>query len=568
MIVLAVIVYIFTKPNDNTPPKATDTSSTVESDEPFDITTTAYSGDETDKPSDSTTTDGSDETDEPSDTTTSTDGTTETDEPSDTTTGGGEDIHIHDMGEWYTATPASCTAGGSERRDCQGNDCEYYETRNTNSLGGHIMGEWYVATPASCSNEGSERRDCERNECDHYETRSTDKLQHTYTKQTVNNSTKRSDADCTHKATYWYSCKDCGAISNSSYFEYGSFGSHNYVGGYCTVCGDPEPGVPEDTYTRDGEYIYFGSWPQSEVTDSGLISTLDTKAGTLPTSSNSQSWTSYEYYISSSNTTDFMWYIDIDLDNDSVKDYRGVYFTSYRPYYTNNSSSYTNQDDNGYTTGNVYWFKWEPLKWRILTEEGGKALLLCEMLIDSQAYQNCYKYTNDECYATDDNGNILTDNGSDVYANNYEYSTIRAWLADTFYEQAFTEMQKSIIQLTTVDNSASSTTDSGNNLTQSTKYACGNTQDYVFLLSGKEVTNSEYDFASYSTRDTARQKKPTAYAQCQGAYAFDGNEWWWLRSPYNYYSYIARDVRDYGIVGYSYVDSTNHGVCPALWISL
>ncbi len=333
----------------------------------------------------------------------------------------------------------------------------------------------------------------------------------------------------------------------------------------------------EDLYTRDGKYIYFGNWPQSEVTDSGIVSSLNTKAGALPTSSNSQSWTSYGYYISRSNTTDFMWYIDIDLDNDGSNDYRGVYFTSCRPYLTEYSSSTDNtyQDDNGYTTGNVYWFKWEPLKWRILTEESGKALLLCQMLIDSQAYQNCYKYTNDEYYATDDNGNVLTDEEDKVYANNYEYSTIRAWLADTFYEQAFTEMQKSIIQLTTVDNSASSTTDSGNNITQSTKYACGNTQDYVFLLSEKEVTNSdEYGFASYDIADESRQKQTTAYAQCQGAYtydggSYDGNGWWWLRSPDRNYSFLAREVFYNGNASSSgYVDLTDVGVCPALWISL
>ena len=96
---------------------------------------------------------------------------------------------------------------------------------------------------------------------------------------------------------------------------------------------------------------------------------------------------------------------------------------------------------------------------RILDEQNGNALLLCEMLIDAQAYQTCFNKSTG--YLTDAAGEyVLDDNGNKISANNYEHSTIRAWLADTFYATAFTDLQKDIIQLTTVDNSAASTTDS------------------------------------------------------------------------------------------------------------
>ncbi len=317
----------------------------------------------------------------------------------------------------------------------------------------------------------------------------------------------------------------------------------------------------ETAYTREENYIYFGSYPQSAVNDSALNTTLTSLAGTLPTAGNSQAWTSYGYYKgtgsdgSQSNTTDYMWYIDITHGGEK---YRGVYFTSYRPYgtYFSSSTSSTYQDDNGYSTSEVYWFKYEPIKWRILTEENGKALLLCEMLIDSQEY-----------YHSESNRTI---NGSTVYANNYEYSNIRAWLNDNFYNTAFNDMQKALIQLTTVDNSAASTTDSQGNITQATSYACRNTEDYIFLLSEKEVTTSAYGFASsYSTYDTARQKETTDYAQCQGAYTYSGNGYWWLRSPYYISSNRARSVY---YDGYAYslsgVRNAGSGVCPALWISL
>jgi len=332
-----------------------------------------------------------------------------------------------------------------------------------------------------------------------------------------------------------------------------------------------------------GSYILFGSYPQSKVTDSSLCNTLPTVAnstGTLPTASNANGWTDYGYYISGS-VTSYMWYIDATYNGEK---YRGVYFTSYRPYYTSYSSSTgnTNQDDNGYSTSTVYWFKYEPIKWRILTESNGTAMLLAEMIIDSQEYYNkassettrsrtAVANYNDAYYA----GNGTTVSGS-VYDNNYQYSNVRKWLNETFYATAFSDLQKALIATTTVNNSAATTTDANGNITQATSYACSNTNDKVFLLSEKEVTTTSYGFASYSTNDTARQKKTTAYAQCQGAYTYSttgytytGCGWWWLRSPYSDDSYRARNVSSSGYASSRYtVDRTFVGVVPALNIRL
>ena len=345
--------------------------------------------------------------------------------------------------------------------------------------------------------------------------------------------------------------KECTVCEKSAYFEaIEATEPHNYENGYCTVCGEKEW-----VYTRDGKKITFGSYPQTKVTDSALTATLTNMAGTLPTSSNSQSWTSYGYYISG-NVENFMWYIDIEQGGEK---YRGVYFTSYRPYYTTYSSSESNsnQDNNGYSTSTVYWFKYEPISWTILSENttDGTALILCDMIIDSQEY---YISTSSR-----------TIDGKTVYANNYAESTIRKWLNETFYNTAFSELQKQIILTTTVDNSVASTGYSTN------QYACENTQDKIFLLSAQEVTNTAYGFASStSTYDTARQKKTTDYAQAQGAYTststdYAGNGWWWLRSPRYYYSYYARGVGGDGSVDYSdYVYDSSNGVVPALQIRL
>jgi hypothetical protein len=290
--------------------------------------------------------------------------------------------------------------------------------------------------------------------------------------------------------------------------------------------------------------VLMGMYPQSNVTDSELITTLDGLAGTLPTSANSQSWADYGYYISGS-VSSYMWYIDIE---NSGNEYRGVYFTSYRPYYTATTSSTSNsyQDDNGYTTSSVYWFKYEPITWKVLDVQSSSAFLMADLVLDSQDYH----------YSTSNR----TIDGSTVYANNYKESHIRSWLNDNFYNTAFTAAEKARIQTTTVDNSVASTGYDPN------AYACANTSDKVFLLSYSETTNASYGLST----TTARQLKPSAYAQSQGVYTdtSNGNSYWWLRSPDLHNADYARSVNYNGDV-YSYnVRNSYYGVVPALWIYL
>ncbi|MBE6529220.1 MAG: hypothetical protein E7680_01290 [Ruminococcaceae bacterium] len=313
--------------------------------------------------------------------------------------------------------------------------------------------------------------------------------------------------------------------------------------------------IPE-TYTRidvdgnedeNGDYVLFGSYPQSEVKNHVLETMLNTKAGDLPTAENPQAWTSYDYYINGT-VQDYMWYQDVTLNGET---YRGVYFESYRPSWTiyYSSTGNSDQDENGYFVGNVYWFQYEPLKWRILSEEDGTALILCESIIDGQQY---YNNTSDRTI------------DEQIYPNNYEYSDIRAWLNEVFYETAFTELQKALIETTLVDNSARSTNpqnevwNNGVNV-----YACNDTEDKVFLLSEREVTNSEYGFNG----DSNRIKVPTAYAKVQGTYINNGDGVWWIRSPYCNYSLYGRGVSYGGIAAhYGNVFHADYGVVPALQI--
>lgn len=50
--------------------------------------------------------------------------------------------------------------------------------------------------------------------------------------------------------------------------------------------------TPIVTYDK----ITLGSYPQSKVIDSTLVSSLTSQAGALPTNGSNQNWTSYKYY--------------------------------------------------------------------------------------------------------------------------------------------------------------------------------------------------------------------------------------------------------------------------------
>jgi len=292
----------------------------------------------------------------------------------------------------------------------------------------------------------------------------------------------------------------------------------------------------------------FGSYPQARVTDSVLVDQLNIAAGTLPTSANNQTWTSYKYYISGSNGNNFMWYKDVESGGDK---YRGVYFTSYRPYHTTNSSSNSNsyQDDNGYTTGTRYWFKYESITWDVLSgNQTGSALVLADKILDSRDYYHSLS--------------SRTISGSTVYANNYKESDIRTWLNSDFYNQAFSVTEQSSINTSIVDNSAVSTGDASNS------YFCANTSDKIFLLSYVEATNTAYGLST----TTSRIRQATDYAKAMGVYVNngDGSSRWWLRSTIYSGSDLVRGVNYDGDISDSYPNAryTHKGILPALRINL
>lgn len=312
-----------------------------------------------------------------------------------------------------------------------------------------------------------------------------------------------------------------------------------------------------------GDIIYYGNYPQSIVYDSSLKNILTEKAGTLPTSDDSLKWTPYNWYISSSNETKYAWYIDLDIDEDGQNDYRGVYFTSYRPYcILDESSSFSSkQYENGYRISNIYWFKYEPLEWRILNNNEGDYLAMSNKIIDCEQY-SVFSSRGEVKTKVDYQGN-----SSSAYPNNYQFSDLRTFLNVDFYNSAFSVDEQKRILTTIVDNSASSTGNSSN------VYACENTEDKIFALSYQEVTNPSYGLDnSNPDDDETRKLMASDYAMCKGVHRniSYGHCYgsWWLRSPSHNSAALTGCVDYFGSAEFAsssdFAANTYTGVVPAL----
>ena len=173
----------------------------------------------------------------------------------------------------------------------------------------------------------------------------------------------------------------------------------------------------------------------------------------------------------------------------------------------------------------------EEIEWQVLAKEGTKILVISKYALDCQRYNNSATNTT------------------------WKTCTLRTWLNETFYNEAFgTDHQKMIVRSTvSADTNPQYSTNPGNA-----------TNDKVFLLSIREAEK-------YFSTDSARQCKPTNYAVAKGAYVNStyGNCWWWLRSP-GCNQYGASGVYLGGSVNCSgnrvYVG--DGAVRPALWIDL
>lgn len=174
------------------------------------------------------------------------------------------------------------------------------------------------------------------------------------------------------------------------------------------------------------------------------------------------------------------------------------------------------------------YFKYEPIKWRVLQSENGEAFLLSDVILDRQPYN--------------ENRKAIT----------WEESSLRAWLNGKFINRAFSDEEKENINITEIVNQDNQIygTEGGNN-----------TSDKIFLLPLSEASEQQ-DGEKYGFLDDRMRA-------CENSTFSEAFSWWWLRSPGHDSDYAA-EVRSNGwVYRYgSYVDDNCGGVRPALHLNL
>lgn len=325
-----------------------------------------------------------------------------------------------------------------------------------------------------------------------------------------------------------------------------------------------------DKYERLGNKVWFGYYPQTCLNPNGqsgsnsaLIDELENIAGGFPTldtkahyeeTKDNTNWINYDYEIYP-NEKDWykaeqkinyetyqpyweytyykaphMWYIDIDYDGDGKYDYRGLLIYSYRNDEINKEKSSTNTDSthqDDYHFGRsvayaTYWFKYELIEWDVLENNDGTVKLIANLAIDSQNFS--------------------------LSSNSYASSYIRDFLNDDFYNTAFNDLEKSIMNTMTI----------------------GSNNDFVTILTQEEAT-------SYFENNADRTTQPTDYAMSQNCYVYsspniynptnDGNCYWLTRSAYTESGKIYY-INYTGTVANGKTNMTYYGIRPVITVTL
>lgn len=343
-------------------------------------------------------------------------------------------------------------------------------------------------------------------------------------------------------------CSSCGSTAhrsgNNCICTVCGEEAHNLDGNcVCKTCGNAFHGYKNGSYCihRDDDLCYIGQYPQTEVTDEALSASLNDAAGALPSTSDLGAWAIIDNYYSGE-TTDCAYYTDVELDGEK---YRGVYFTSYRSHYVGESiaDNQTFQYRNGYRVDTVYWFKYEPIGWRIFEENKGKAKLVCSIALD------CMQFSNSLAPVADDGKTPLS-------PSDYRYSTVREWLNENFLEDAFSDSSRTKILLS---------------ISPSGAYVESGATDYVSILSRNEMTAIKYGYKdSPADEDEMRIKACSDYARCMGIWQNDdGYCSYWLRNAFvTHDDYLYCSYVDGKISNTRRADDSGTGVAPTILISL
>lgn len=255
----------------------------------------------------------------------------------------------------------------------------------------------------------------------------------------------------------------------------------------------------------DWSYVYFGSYPQTEVTGDALTSAITGAAY----DSHGDAWV---------NGTKYRRIQRSDANHSHTGD----------GYFSWNG-------DNDYR-----YFKWERIKWRVLENNGSTLFVAADKGLDCESY--------------DDIGKSIT----------WENSTLRSWLNNDFYRTAFSSReQDAIVEQNIVNEDNFYYGTKGGNDTRDKVYLLshgeltnpgyGFCRDYATYSASRRMQPSDYAHAMGVSVSTSSSYK--------------GSCGWWLRSPGDTYCAVIIYANG-SATGDSYVDAGNNACVPALQINL
>ena len=469
----------------------------------------------------------------------------------------------HQLSVHVPRVEATCEKWGYEAYSkCSNEGCDYHTEYSALQALGHDR-ERHDPYNASCTAEGYCRSfyTCKREGCDYCS------KDDRYVEPALGHFLKHFEAkqpDCLPGWEAYEVCQREGCDHNTKK-ELPANGRHSYVCDVCTTCNECNP----VRYRRDGEFIYFGYWPQTCERDAATVAKPNEMAGKPPAyakAENPDGWISHEGAAD-------IWQKDVIYNG--IK-YRGVKMNEYR--YLKNIHLWDRITGNGYSTLEVFWFRFDPIKWRILTVSDNAAYLMSDIALDYFLLQPDRETVMIDGYYVACNKSKGVPDG--IYANNWEYTFLRQWLNETFYNEVFNDLQKEIIRTTRVDNSVRSCNpdeypkyySEGKN-----KYAaqCNDTDDKIFLPSVRDITTRAYGFLpDPGADDPARRIMATDFTKFHGIrMSVEGHltVGWFTRSPSilpgNGGAATYHTINNgTGVMhGFNFAEG---GIVPALWIIL
>lgn len=292
-----------------------------------------------------------------------------------------------------------------------------------------------------------------------------------------------------------------------------------------------------------GDIIEFGSYPQTKVADDSLINSLNTIK---------KNWTYFDFLYqklvpvspeepnrkkrSDYMSEDIIKYADVEYGGEK---YRAVAFDTdlYKEY----SDDYrlSNSKFSGYKSSVTYYFKFEPLKWRVIDPIDGFVISI--NAIDARAFNEKTFYVPDE--ENRNNEHYYKDETCQEFADDYGKCDLRDWLNGAFYETSFNNEEKEAINLTECENSASVRVNGY--ISYHREFDFEPSYDKVFLMSSVEIGNPDYGFVNHVQKaDNARIFGATDYAEAIGMDSILSDivnkrvvDEYWLRTPHTTLGY-------------------------------